>query len=76
MSVRATIDRILQQPSFIGINALKLEETVYTERMETPVAIERPTEAHFNPKVQWSKVIAGDNTHALIYRTQTPSNQR
>lgn len=76
MSMRAAIDRILQQPNLVGIDTPKLKETAYIERMETPVAVRRPTEAHLDPKVQWSRVIVGSNAHALIHRTQTPSIQR
>ena len=71
MSMRAAIDRILKQPNLSGINTPKLEETAYLERMQTPTAVRRPTDAPFDSKVQWSKVIAGGNTHALIYRTRT-----
>lgn len=76
MSMRAAIDRILQQPNLVGINTPKLKETPYIGRMQSPVVVRRPTEAHLDPKVQRSKVIAGCNTHVLIYRTQIPNIQR
>jgi hypothetical protein len=67
--MRAAIDRILQQPNLSGINTQNLEETAYLECMQTPAAVRPATDAPLGSKVQWSNVIAGGNTHALIYRT-------
>jgi len=64
--MRAAINRILKQPNLIGINTSKPTETAY---IGDPVAVRRPTDAHIHLKVQWSKIIAGGNAHALIYST-------
>lgn len=65
--MRAAIHRILEQPNLIGINTSKLTETAY---IETPVAVRRSTDALIHPKVQWSKIVAGGNTHAIILNLQ------
>lgn len=50
--MRAAIDRILQQPNLVGINNLNHKHTAYSERMQTPAAVRRPTDAHLGSKVQ------------------------
>ncbi|KAH0839745.1 hypothetical protein J3R83DRAFT_685 [Lanmaoa asiatica] len=61
MSMRAAIDRILQQPSLVGINTPKPKETACIERMQTPVTVRRPTETHLDsddPDTRHSEIVS------------------
>ncbi|KAG8218464.1 hypothetical protein J3R82DRAFT_4094 [Butyriboletus roseoflavus] len=77
-SMRAAIDRILQQPDFIGINVPKLKETAYTEHMHTPAAVKRPTKAHFDPEdpdTQQSEIVSKHVSEPPVSYPQIPKHE-
>lgn len=75
VSMRAAIDRILKQPTLVGMNAPTPRETAHVERMQMSMAVKRSTQARLTSKVQYSKALTGDNAHPLIYRTRMPERQ-
>ena len=51
MSMRAAIDRILQQPDLVGITIPNLGEATPSERMPTPMEVRGSSQALPAPKV-------------------------
>lgn len=63
--MRVAIDRILKQPTLVGINTPKLRGTAPVERIQTPMAVRGSTRARLASKVQSSKVFAGNTRSCL-----------
>ncbi|KAF8450725.1 hypothetical protein L210DRAFT_3756245, partial [Boletus edulis BED1] len=72
MSMRAAIDRILQQPNLVGINAPGHTDSTYTELMQTPMAV---GDTHFgfeDSDIQCSKM---KSNGLYVSHSQTPRHE-
>ncbi|KAF8559100.1 hypothetical protein OG21DRAFT_878220 [Imleria badia] len=76
VSMRAAIDRILQQPNLIGINTANRKDAVCIKRMQTPGEVGRPTDARFDsedpdtqhPEIVSKRVVDAQVSHSHIER--------